>query len=92
MEADEHVEQTSGKTSGKILELVKENKYISIPEMAKIIGVSERSIERNIENLKNDDLLKRVGPAKGGYWKATEGYTMLKTTKIIYDTLNIEIL
>ncbi len=81
MEADEHVEQTSGKmsgktsgkTSGKILELVKENKYISIPEMAKIIGVSERSIERNIENLKNDDLLKRVGPAKGGYWKATEG-------------------
>lgn len=54
--------------SEKILELIKENQNISIPEMAKIIDISEHSIERNIENLKKKELLKRVGPAKDGYW------------------------
>ncbi len=68
MEAEENV----GKSSGKILELIKDNMYISIPEMAENIGVLERSIERNIENLRKDRLLTRIGPAKGGYWKITE--------------------
>ena len=60
--------KTSGKTSGKILELVKANKYITIPEMAIIIGITERSIERNIQKLSKRNILKRIGPAKGGFW------------------------
>ena len=64
--------KTSGKTSGKIIELINSNMNISIPEMAETIGVSERSIERNIENLKKKGLLQRVGPAKGGYWLVIE--------------------
>ena len=42
---------------------------ISIPEMAETIGISGRSIERNIESLKKKGLLKRIGPAKGGHWQ-----------------------
>jgi predicted HTH transcriptional regulator len=45
---------------------------ISIPEMAETIGISERSIERNIESLKKKGLLKRIGPAKGGHWQIIE--------------------
>jgi len=45
---------------------------ISIPEMAETIGISERSIERNIESLKKKGLLKRIGPAKGGHWQVIE--------------------
>ncbi|RIJ50417.1 winged helix-turn-helix transcriptional regulator [Maribellus luteus] len=72
MEAQESVRETSGKTSGKIIELIQGNENISIPEMAETIGVSERSVERNIENLKKKGLLKRIGPAKGGYWQVID--------------------
>ena len=62
----------SGKTSGKIIDLIKNNAHLSIPELASQIGVSERSIERNIHNLQNDGYLMRIGPARGGYCKVIE--------------------
>ena len=63
------IQKTSGKTSGKILELISSNARITIPEMAAIINITERSIERNIEKLQKEGQLKRVGSAKGGYWE-----------------------
>ncbi len=64
--------KTSGKTSGKILELIEENNEVTIPELAKQIGVTERTIERNIQKLKVANLLKRIDGAKGGHWETTE--------------------
>lgn len=61
--------KTSGITSGKILDLITENNLITIPEMASLIKVTERSIERNIQKLQAEGMLKREGGAKGGYWK-----------------------
>ncbi len=58
-----------GKTSGKILALVKENAWITIPELAEAIGVSERSIERTMRKLQDERLLIRKGAAKGGSWE-----------------------
>ncbi len=60
------------KTSVKIVEMILENKYITIPKMANTLGITERSIERNIEKLKSLAILKRIGPAKGGYWEIDE--------------------
>lgn len=57
------------KTSVKILDLVKSNSNITIPELSHLIGVSERSIERNIKNLQDSKKLMRVGPDKGGHWE-----------------------
>lgn len=68
MEAKESV----GERSGKIIELIKNNMNISIPEMAETIGISECSIERNIESLKKKGLLEPIGPAKGGHWQIIE--------------------
>ncbi len=62
------VEKTSGKTSGKIIQLILQNSSITISEMALQIGIAERSVERNIRKLQTEGKLKRVGPAKGGYW------------------------
>lgn len=56
-------ENISTDTSGKILELIASNKYITIPEIASIIGITERSVERNIQKLQTDNLLKRAGGA-----------------------------
>jgi ATP-dependent DNA helicase RecG len=58
----------SGKTSGKILELITVNKNITIPEIAEKIGITERSVERNIQKLQSKGRLKREGAAKGGHW------------------------
>ncbi len=63
---------TSGKTSGKIIELILQNASITIPEMASKIGITERSIERNIRKLQTEGKLKRIGPAKGGHWVVKE--------------------
>lgn len=64
--------KTSGKTSGKILLLIRKTPDITIPEMSKKIGVTERSIERNIEKLKKEGKLRRIGPDKGGHWEVVE--------------------
>ena len=64
--------KTSGKTSGKIIELILQNASITIPEMASKIGITERSIERNIRKLQTEGKLKRIGPAKGGHWVVKE--------------------
>ncbi|MDR1482505.1 MAG: putative DNA binding domain-containing protein [Synergistaceae bacterium] len=59
----------SAKTSGKILEACRERETITIPELAALIGRSERSIERNIQKLRRDGLLKRTGGRRGGHWE-----------------------
>lgn len=63
----------SGKTSEKVLALIKENEEITIPELSEKIGVTERTIERSVQKLQKKNLLKRVGGAKGGYWEVIEG-------------------
>ena len=53
----------------KIKEIIAQNPHLSAKEMAKIISVSQRTIHRNIESLKNENLIERVGSSKTGYWK-----------------------
>ena len=60
------------KTSGKILDILKQEEHLTIPELARLIGVTERSIERNIRKLQDQGLLRRIGPAKGGHWEVIE--------------------
>ena len=64
--------KTSGKTSGKFLSNLKQDKNLTIPDLARLIGVTERSIERNIRKLQDLGLLRRIGPAKGGHWEVIE--------------------
>ncbi len=64
--------ETSGKTSGKILDAIRQDGEITIPQLALLIGVTERSIERNIHKLQSDGRLRRIGPAKGGHWEIVE--------------------
>ena len=59
-------------TSGKILDILKQEEHLTIPELARLIGVTERSIERNIRKLQDQGLLRRIGPAKGGHWEVIE--------------------
>jgi len=61
--------QTSGKTSGKILAEIEQNNEITIPRLSELLGVTQCTIERNIQKLQKSGKLRRVGPAKGGHWE-----------------------
>lgn len=64
--------ESVGKTSGKILEVCRERPSVTIPELAELAGITERSVQRNIRNLQRDGLLRRVGGRKEGYWQVVE--------------------
>jgi ATP-dependent DNA helicase RecG len=57
------------KTTQKILELIKEKPRITRKELAEKIGISEEGIKFNLNQLKKQNKIKRVGPDKGGYWE-----------------------
>lgn len=61
-----------GKTSVMILNACRENPAITIPEMADKIGITERSVQRNIQKLQADGFLQRIGGRKEGYWEVIE--------------------
>ncbi|MFH1358787.1 MAG: winged helix-turn-helix transcriptional regulator [archaeon] len=64
---------TTQKTTQKILELIRENPRISRRELGeRILNITEDGIKYNLNKLVKLGLLKRVGPAKGGYWEVVE--------------------
>jgi len=54
-----------------ILLMMKKNNQVTIAESARYFGVTEKTIKRDIEKLKKEGKLNRIGPDKGGYWDVT---------------------
>jgi DeoR/GlpR family transcriptional regulator of sugar metabolism len=65
-------EKMSGETSGKMLDEIRQNSEITIPKLAELLGVTPRTVERNIQKLQKSGYLRRVGAAKGGYWEVAD--------------------
>jgi len=57
-----------GKNEAKILDSISQDSNITYMELANKLDITGKSIYMNIEKLKQKGLLKRIGPAKGGYW------------------------
>jgi len=53
----------------KICEFISENPNITLNELADKIGVTKRTIERNIQKLQNEGIIERIGSRKNGIWK-----------------------
>jgi len=64
--------KSSVKSSGKIVHMISDNPKITIPEMAEALGITTRAVEKQIAKLKREGKIKRIGPDKGGYWKALD--------------------
>ncbi|GHT89710.1 hypothetical protein AGMMS49545_00710 [Betaproteobacteria bacterium] len=56
--------------SEKILAACREKNTITIAELALQIGITGRSVERNLQTLQGRGLLRRIGGRKIGYWEA----------------------
>lgn len=55
--------------SDKILKYIQENSEITIKELASLLSLTTRTIEKNISNLKQLDIIRRKGSKKYGYWE-----------------------
>lgn len=53
----------------KIIAATKSNNRITYTELSELIGIAPTNIARNIKKLVEAEKLRRVGPAKGGYWE-----------------------
>lgn len=57
------------KSREKIVRLLGENPKMTTATLAEAIGISPKAVERHLAKLKNDGLIIRVGPDKGGHWE-----------------------
>ena len=68
-------EKVSGKnisgTSEKILNLILEQPDITLPELSKQTGRTERAVSYNLRKLQDEGRLTRVGGRKLGYWQVS---------------------
>lgn len=56
-------------SSEKVINLIRNNPHITIPELSESITISSRAIEKIIENLKRANIIERKGSRKTGYWE-----------------------
>lgn len=56
----------------KILDMIKENPFVTQEELSQIIGLSRKSIIQNMKKMQEIGLIKRVGADKNGHWEVTK--------------------
>lgn len=61
--------KSKGKSKEKILQIIANNPYVTTRELSEITGLSIAGIEKNMRQLKEKGLIRRIGPDKGGHWE-----------------------
>ena len=54
---------------------IKDNKAITIRELQEMSGLSESGVKKIIRQLRQDNLIKRIGGNKGGLWEVIDNPT-----------------
>ncbi|MBQ6780357.1 MAG: Fic family protein [Treponema sp.] len=55
----------------KILEAIKQNPYATQEELSAIVGIAKLNINKNMKKLQEQNIIRRVGADKNGYWEIT---------------------
>ena len=66
------LQESNQKSNQKLIQAMRNNPQVSIKELTDLIGLSESGIKKIIRKLRNENIIKRVGGAKGGYWEIIE--------------------
>lgn len=64
---------SSPKTEDKIAERIRTEPTVSAEELGTALGISKRAVLKQIDKLKKQGRLRRIGSAKGGHWIVTKG-------------------
>jgi predicted HTH transcriptional regulator len=60
------------KSREKIMEMMRERPEITQSELAESLQISVKAVEKQVKNLREQGLIHRVGPDKGGHWEVIE--------------------
>ncbi len=60
------------KSREKIIAALKQAPHITMSDLAELIGISAKGVEKNIKILRDQGIIRRVGPDKGGHWEVIE--------------------
>ena len=55
-----------------ILKTIKDNPHITQDELSEAVGIARLNIIKNMKKLQEQNLIKRIGADKNGYWKIEE--------------------
>lgn len=55
-----------------MINAVLENPNVTTQELSQILNISAKGVEWQIARLKQEGVLKRIGPAKGGHWEIAD--------------------
>lgn len=61
--------ETAKKSSERILDLIRQKPSISAAEIAMLIDMSSRGVEKQIKKLREEGVIRRKGADFGGYWE-----------------------
>ena len=56
----------------KIIEAIKNNPYSTQEELSEVVGIARLNIIKNMKKLQEQNLIKRIGADKNGYWQVEE--------------------
>lgn len=65
----ERTTETGGKTTEKIVRLMRENPQITNKELAVACGITEDGVYWNTKKLRKNNIIRRVGGDFGGHWE-----------------------
>jgi ATP-dependent DNA helicase RecG len=66
---DNVTDNVTDSRKNQIIKMIHENNQITMTQLAKELFVTKMTIVRDIARLKEDKIIKRIGPAKGGHWE-----------------------
>jgi len=53
----------------KIIDVIKDNPFVTQEELANIVGLARKNIVANMKKLQENGLIKRIGADKNGHWQ-----------------------
>ena len=61
--------KTTQKTTQKILAAIERNPSVSRQELALFVERTPDAVKKQLEKLKRNGAIRRIGPDKGGHWE-----------------------
>lgn len=66
---DDKISDNLNNLDKEIISIIKDNKYSTIPEIARITNKSEPTIHRHLDTLVKQGKVVRIESRKNGYWE-----------------------
>ena len=64
--------KSSSKPEQRIIDIIRQDPHTTTEAMGKILDITKRAVLKQVNKLKAQHRVRRVGPARGGYWEVIE--------------------